>query len=688
MIISENINSSWRRLIKLDNVGKSLVSVVMITYNHQKYIAEAIRSVLNQTFHNFELVIVNDGSTDKTDEIIRGFEDNRINYIFQENQGPSSAINTAIKNSKGKYIAIMSGDDVCYPERLSLQLEEYQKGNARLLFSHVDFIDDDSFPITPGPIYKDLFNHPNKSREAILNYFFFNGNYLCTTTAFTEKQIFNKTGLFDPRLLQLQDFDMWIRALIEDYEIQIMPQKLLRYRIRNGDGNLSAPSKESTIRTDNEYRWVLRNFLNIKNLDDLRRIFPQLKEKAYEVPQGKVIPYLVSRLAMESGSELQREFGLESLFNVLDEKSLVFLKKTFNFKIRDFYRESGIEHALTSQLYVDSGDGFSEPASIKKFINLEKDKFNLIFKLDAFPVVKSMRFIPVKQHSCKSKIDRITIEDDRKTNVLGPSDFINILEHNGSMNGDGFILFETMNPQITLHLPGLIRQISLEGALIISDNPVEELDKRNREIENINQRLNRYERILHGKIHASSLYLNTGKGFNEKERLEKELDSEKGHFDIAFDLSYFKGISEIRFDPFERYWGKVRIDEIVCGANKGFKKCIDLSAVRSNGSPCADGFTLFETHDPMFYFPVKTDLQDIRIKGEFEVLDYSVADGNHAGLKRYVNEIREITESRRFRWCSKIDDNIKKILPAGSKRRNIIKEILKIERVLNEKKRG
>jgi len=96
MIISENINSSWRRLIKLDNVGKSLVSVVMITYNHQKYIAEAIRSVLNQTFHNFELVIVNDGSTDKTDEIIRGFEDNRINYIFQENQGPSSAINTAI----------------------------------------------------------------------------------------------------------------------------------------------------------------------------------------------------------------------------------------------------------------------------------------------------------------------------------------------------------------------------------------------------------------------------------------------------------------------------------------------------------------------------------------------------------------------------------------------------------------
>ena len=121
-----------------------LVTVIMTTYNHEKYVGEATESVLKQTFDNIELVIVNDGSRDNTEKVIKKFNDERIVYIYQENQGPSIAANNAILASRGKYIAIMSGDDVSHPLRIERQLNEYQKQATKGVFSHCNFIDDDN----------------------------------------------------------------------------------------------------------------------------------------------------------------------------------------------------------------------------------------------------------------------------------------------------------------------------------------------------------------------------------------------------------------------------------------------------------------------------------------------------------------------------------------------------------------
>ena len=110
-----------------------LVTVIMTTYNHEKYVGEATESVLKQTFDNIELVIVNDGSRDNTEKVIKKFNDERIVYIYQENQGPSIAANNAILASRGKYIAIMSGDDVSLPLRIERQLNEYQKLGDKFL---------------------------------------------------------------------------------------------------------------------------------------------------------------------------------------------------------------------------------------------------------------------------------------------------------------------------------------------------------------------------------------------------------------------------------------------------------------------------------------------------------------------------------------------------------------------------
>src|SRR5580693_8490765 len=101
---------------------KVIITVLMPAYNAGKYIAEAIQSVLEQTFRGFELIIVNDGSTDNTRNIILGFSDSRIRLIDQENLGIAAALNTGLAAAQGKYIARFDADDSCMPMRLQKQL--------------------------------------------------------------------------------------------------------------------------------------------------------------------------------------------------------------------------------------------------------------------------------------------------------------------------------------------------------------------------------------------------------------------------------------------------------------------------------------------------------------------------------------------------------------------------------------
>ena len=105
------------------------VSVIIPTYNRANLLARAIKSVLNQTFQDFELIVVDDGSTDNTRKVVEEFQkkDSRIKYIFQENSGgPAKPINTGIKNSKGEYITILEDDDEFLPQKLQKQVELFE----------------------------------------------------------------------------------------------------------------------------------------------------------------------------------------------------------------------------------------------------------------------------------------------------------------------------------------------------------------------------------------------------------------------------------------------------------------------------------------------------------------------------------------------------------------------------------
>src|SRR5690606_13489679 len=111
-----------------------LISVVLPAYNAELYIKEAIDSVLAQTFTNFELIILNDGSTDKTEEIILSYQDSRIVYVKNEhNLGLIGTLNKGMALAKGKYIARMDADDICFPERFEKQVAFLEKNKEYII---------------------------------------------------------------------------------------------------------------------------------------------------------------------------------------------------------------------------------------------------------------------------------------------------------------------------------------------------------------------------------------------------------------------------------------------------------------------------------------------------------------------------------------------------------------------------
>jgi glycosyltransferase involved in cell wall biosynthesis len=329
-----------------------LISVVMTTYNHQKYVEEAIQSILDQTFTDFELIIVNDGSTDNTDKIINKFiSDSKVHYISQENQGTSLAINQGILQSKGKYIALMSGDDICYPNRLENQYQCLQEKQVKVIFTWVDIIDDNGNFIQQNRSTEGLFNHENKTSAEILNYFFFHGNYLCAITALIERAEILKSGLFNLSLIQLQDFDMWTK-LLKQNEIFILPLKLAKYRIRNNSGNLS--SSANTLRVKFEMYQIYRHVLNDISIDLFKDAFHKdIKRKDFQ--DG--IEYEIEKafLYLKHQFPFIRSIGVEKLFNLLqDSLVLAVAKEKYNFSLPHLYKLTQDKYMINSQQFISS----------------------------------------------------------------------------------------------------------------------------------------------------------------------------------------------------------------------------------------------------------------------------------------------------------------------------------------------
>lgn len=317
------------------------VSVIIPSYNHEKYIRQCIQSVLNQTFQDFEIIITDDGSSDRTVEFIEKFTDPRIKLFKNPtNRGASVTANTCIMNSRGKYIAMLSSDDVWYPEKLSVQVEYLDRHpEIAVVFGNVTWIDGFGDPLKANFLYKNIFTAINRNRFEWLRHFFKVGNCLCHPTSLIRREKYLDVGLLNPSLANLPDFDLWIRLCLK-YDIHVIDQPLIYFRRINEQDNASGDNLRNHIRSRFEYKQLLSHYLKIIDPKELLLIFPEAQQYGDISPE--VIPYFLSRIAITSGNDFMMLWGLENIYSLMKiEKIARKLEKQCGFNYIDFHRLVG-----------------------------------------------------------------------------------------------------------------------------------------------------------------------------------------------------------------------------------------------------------------------------------------------------------------------------------------------------------
>lgn len=217
------------------------VSIIIPAYNAAKHIKSTIDSVLAQTYSDFELVVVDDGSTDETVEILRSYGD-RIRWTQAHHKGQASAVNMGISISKGEYLAYLDADDLLPPNKLAVQIEYFEKN------PNVEFVYSDMYYTTP-----QLGTILIKS-QPIDPFRLLQRCYISRITVIHKRSCVDKVGLFDAMLTGSDDWDMWVR-MSEKCRMGYVPQPLAEYRIH---GQNTSHTRKRPL---NHYRWSRMNIL-------------------------------------------------------------------------------------------------------------------------------------------------------------------------------------------------------------------------------------------------------------------------------------------------------------------------------------------------------------------------------------------------------------------------------------------
>jgi glycosyltransferase involved in cell wall biosynthesis len=197
-----------------------LVSVILPTYNRSHLIRRAIKSVINQTYTDIEIIIVDDASDDNTEAVIETIDDKRVVYIRHNmNKGGAASRNTGIIKAQGKYIAFQDDDDEWINEKLEKQMNVMLNSSSRVgvVYSSFKRIKNHNFSIIPE-------NHILNKEGRILHQLL-DDNFVSTQVSLVRKECFFTAGLFDEKLPRLQDWDLWIR-ISKHYEFRFIEEPL------------------------------------------------------------------------------------------------------------------------------------------------------------------------------------------------------------------------------------------------------------------------------------------------------------------------------------------------------------------------------------------------------------------------------------------------------------------------------
>lgn len=273
------------------------VSVVIAAYNLMAYLPETISNVLAQTYTDFELIVVDDGSSDNTSEWVSQLEDPRIQLITQKNMGLAGASNTGIVNSQGEYIAFMDADDLWEATKLAQQVELLDRHpEVSIAYTWVTYMNDEGESTgrivkteAEGYIWQDLIKV---------------NQIECGSVVMIRRSCFDDVGLFDTNLRSYAlDWDMWLRLALK-YQFKAIRQPLVYYRQRVSSGS--------------------------RNIQGMERSFNLVLEKAYSDAPSELKP-LVNHgygfayfcLAWKSLQIAQPNYQNAKKYRQIDRKSVV-----------------------------------------------------------------------------------------------------------------------------------------------------------------------------------------------------------------------------------------------------------------------------------------------------------------------------------------------------------------------------
>lgn len=299
------MDNNWR-----DKTNSPAVSVIIPAYNYARFLPQAIESVITQTLRDFELIIVDDGSTDDTAAVARKYlSDLRVRYICQENRGLSAARNTGIRQARGEYIALLDADDVWLPLKLEKQLLLFEKAeDVVLVYCMVDFIDESgdmlphiSWPHKKDASYKDLMYMPWVVGSG--------------SSVVIKKAIFNESGLFDESLTSVEDTNMWIR--------------ILRYRKSAYVDEILVKIRKHRQSMQSNLKRMEEN--NLRHVQKCIELFPELedyrKEAHFEIFKGLMyLAYLYNKKVSMFRFYVKAGLLRPSFFY---ESVIIFFKKYF-----------------------------------------------------------------------------------------------------------------------------------------------------------------------------------------------------------------------------------------------------------------------------------------------------------------------------------------------------------------------
>lgn len=212
------------------------VSIIIPTYNRAHFIKQAVESALIQTYQDFELIVVDDGSTDDTKQVLADYA-GRLQYIYQPNQGRSAARNRGIELAQGEYIAFLDSDDLWLPNKLSRQVPALDTApdNVALVHGYKQIVDE---KLNPIPLWETRLRRyyalAEKGQETYENYL--HSACIFTSTILIRKSALVAIGNYDTTLYALEDLDLYLRLLLKSYTFTFISEPpLIKYRSHNNN---------------------------------------------------------------------------------------------------------------------------------------------------------------------------------------------------------------------------------------------------------------------------------------------------------------------------------------------------------------------------------------------------------------------------------------------------------------------